>query len=126
VKPRSLAMSPERFRILVSTILIVGVVAAASLMLVAFVGAVAVGWGGSLVGAASADAAGTDFGALPAGLAALRPIALGQLGLLVLLATPVVRVAASVLGFALEGDRLYVAITAVVLVVLLASIFFVR
>jgi uncharacterized membrane protein len=119
-------MSPERFRILVSTILIVGVVAAASLMLVAFVGAVAVGWGGSLVGAASADAAGTDFGALPAGLAALRPIALGQLGLLVLLATPVVRVAASVLGFALEGDRLYVAITAVVLVVLLASIFFVR
>ena len=45
-----------------------------------------------------------------------------QLGLLVLLATPVARVAFSVLAFALQRDRLYVPITLVVLAVLLYSI----
>lgn len=53
----------------------------------------------------------------------LRPIALAQAGLLVLLATPVLRVMASVVAFALEGDRLYVAITVGVLAILLLSIF---
>jgi len=46
--------------------------------------------------------------------------------LFALLATPVTRVAASVVGFALEGDRLYTAITLAVLAVLLASIFLLR
>jgi uncharacterized membrane protein len=36
------------------------------------------------------------------------------------------RVASSVVGFALEGDRLYAAITLIVLAVLLGSIFLVR
>ena len=45
-----------------------------------------------------------------------------QLGLLVLLATPVARVAFSVVAFALQRDRLYVAVTLVVLAVLLYSI----
>jgi len=45
-----------------------------------------------------------------------------QLGLLILLATPVVRVLFCVLAFALQRDRLYVAITLVVLSVLLYSI----
>jgi uncharacterized membrane protein len=44
-----------------------------------------------------------------------------QLGLLLLMATPVMRVAFSVLAFALQRDRLYVAITLAVLVVLLYS-----
>ena len=48
-----------------------------------------------------------------------------QLGLLVLLATPVARVAVSVLLFAAEKDRRYVAITLFVLVVLFLSIFLV-
>ena len=46
-----------------------------------------------------------------------------QLGLIVLLATPVARVAASVLLFASEHDRKYVAITLFVLVLLLVSTF---
>jgi uncharacterized membrane protein len=68
----------------------------------------------------------TDFGDLPARLANLQPLAITQLGLLTLLATPVVRVAVSVGAFALEHDRLYAAITLVVLLVLLASIFVLR
>ena len=45
-----------------------------------------------------------------------------QLGLLILLATPVVRVAFSIVAFAMQRDRLYMAITAVVLIVLTYSI----
>jgi uncharacterized membrane protein len=45
-----------------------------------------------------------------------------QLGLLVLIATPVARVAFSVVAFALERDRLYVCITLTVLAVLLFSL----
>lgn len=53
---------------------------------------------------------------------ALRPLGLIQLGVLVLLATPVVRVGFSLLAFAREKDRTYVALTAVVLGVLLLSL----
>ncbi len=45
-----------------------------------------------------------------------------QLGLLILLATPVARVGFSIVAFAMQRDRLYVAITAVVLIVLMYSI----
>jgi uncharacterized membrane protein len=45
-----------------------------------------------------------------------------QLGLLILIATPVARVAFSVVAFALERDRLYVVITLIVLAVLLFSL----
>ncbi|MGO9862845.1 MAG: DUF1634 domain-containing protein [Terriglobales bacterium] len=46
-----------------------------------------------------------------------------QLGLLLLIATPIARVASSIVGFALERDRLYVAFTLFVLAVLLYSLF---
>jgi uncharacterized membrane protein len=45
-----------------------------------------------------------------------------QLGILILIATPVARVAFSVIAFALEHDRLYVFITLIVLCVLLFSL----
>ena len=45
-----------------------------------------------------------------------------QLGLLTLIATPVLRVAFSVVAFALQRDRLYVAVTLIVLAVLLFSL----
>ena len=45
-----------------------------------------------------------------------------QLGLLLLIATPVVRVALSIWGFAEEHDRLYMIFTGVVLIVLLYSL----
>ena len=46
-----------------------------------------------------------------------------QLGLLLLIATPVARVIFSAVGFAIERDYLYVGITLVVLAVLLYSLF---
>ena len=45
-----------------------------------------------------------------------------QLGLMLLIATPVTRVAFSVVAFALQRDRTYVAITLIVLAVLLFSL----
>jgi uncharacterized membrane protein len=45
-----------------------------------------------------------------------------QFGLLLLIATPVVRVAFSIWGFAAEEDRLYMIFTGIVLVVLLYSL----
>jgi hypothetical protein len=82
---------------------------------------------GSLTGAVSASGRSTaDFADLASRLAALQPLAITQLGLLTLLATPVARVAASVLGYAQEGDRLYTSITLAVLAILLTSIFLLR
>lgn len=45
-----------------------------------------------------------------------------QLGFLVLIATPVSRVALSVYGFARQGDRIYIAVTLIVLIILLFSL----
>ncbi len=45
-----------------------------------------------------------------------------QLGLLLLILTPVARVAFSLVGFALERDRIYVELTAIVLVILIYSL----
>jgi uncharacterized membrane protein len=50
-----------------------------------------------------------------------RPVI--QLGLLMLIATPVARVAFSIWGFAAERDRMYVISTIIVLLVLLYSLF---
>lgn len=119
-------MTAERFRTVISAVLLVGVGISAALIGAGFLAALAIGWHGSLAGAAAESGATTDFSNLPARLTALEPLAITQLGLLVLLATPVARVAASVVGFALEGDRLYTAITAAVLLILLTSLFVLR
>lgn len=73
------------------------------------------------------------FEAERAELRGLRPIvrdairldgrAVIQLGILLLIATPVVRVAFSVVAFWLERDRIYVPVTLVVLGILLYSLF---
>ena len=50
------------------------------------------------------------------------PLAVIQLGVLLLIATPIARVALSLIGFQREGDRRYVAITGIVLTILLFSL----
>ena len=72
------------------------------------------------------------FKAEPPSLESLRGIAAGavrlegkaviQSGLLVLLATPVARVALLVFAFGMQRDRFYVVVTLLVLLVLVASI----
>ena len=64
-----------------------------------------------------------DFtlGGLLTGLISLNPYSLIELGVILLIATPVSRVLISVFLFAAEKDRLYVMITALVLAFLLFS-----
>jgi uncharacterized membrane protein len=63
----------------------------------------------------------SSLGDVWSGLLALKPYSIIALGLLVLIAIPVMRVAVSVIAFMLERDWLYVWITAFVLLVLLLS-----
>jgi uncharacterized membrane protein len=64
----------------------------------------------------------------PAGIVAraarLDARGLIRLGLLILIATPVARVAMCIAGFYFEKDHMYVAISAIVFAVLLYSLFF--
>ena len=53
---------------------------------------------------------------------ALDSAAIVQLGILLLIATPVARVAFSLVAFVLQRDRVYVVITSIVLAVLLFSL----
>ena len=55
------------------------------------------------------------------GVIALKPYAIISLGLLVLIAIPVMRVVVSIIAFALERDWLYVLITAFVFAMLMLS-----
>jgi uncharacterized membrane protein len=51
------------------------------------------------------------------------PLGIMQLGLLLLIATPIARVMFSAVAFAMEGDLMYVGYTLIVLAVLLYSLF---
>jgi len=67
----------------------------------------------------------SDFRTIPGIIASVlhgRGRGLIQLGLLLLIATPIARVALTVIGFALERDRLYITFTLIVLIVLLYSL----
>jgi uncharacterized membrane protein len=105
----------------VAWVLAAGVVASGTLIAAGLLGSAVVGWSGSLTGQTLAPSDPTDFGNLWPRLLALQPLALSQAGLLLLIATPVVRVAVTALGFFGEHDRLYAAISTVVLVMLLAG-----
>lgn len=58
-----------------------------------------------------------------AGLANLKAKGIIQLGVVVLIATPILRIFFSLIGFILEKDRLYIGITFIVLLVMMFSIF---
>jgi len=111
----------ERMDWLLSGILRVGVIAASALVLC-----------GEILHLARHGGARPDFGSLGEnlpGLAGMAQLArespgrgLVELGLLVLVATPVARVAFSVLAFAARRDWTYVAVTLLVLALLGASL----
>lgn len=63
-----------------------------------------------------------SVGAILRGALALRPDAVVQLGLLLLVATPVARVAMSLVAFILQRDRVYVVVTSIVLALLIFSL----
>ncbi|TLQ03537.1 DUF1634 domain-containing protein [Pediococcus stilesii] len=63
----------------------------------------------------------THLSAIFSGIAAGRPYAVLMFGIFLLILTPVLRVIVSIYAFAKEGDRLYVIITTVVLVILIVG-----
>lgn len=65
----------------------------------------------------------TTIASIFQGIAAMNPKAIIQLGVVLLIATPVLRVFFSLLGFLFEKDRLYSLLTLVVLTVMMISIF---
>ena len=58
------------------------------------------------------------------GALAFKGDSIAQLGLLLLIATPVARVAFTLVAFALQGDRKYVVITSIVLTLLVYALVF--
>jgi uncharacterized membrane protein len=65
----------------------------------------------------------SDLFSLASGLAQMKPFSVIQLGVIVLLATPVFRVFASLVLFAIEKDKPFILITLFVFLVLLFSFF---
>jgi uncharacterized membrane protein len=63
-----------------------------------------------------------SIGGIIRGVAAGQAAAIVQLGLLLLIATPVARVALSLVAFLLQRDRVYVFVTAIVLALLIFSL----
>lgn len=63
-----------------------------------------------------------DIGQIIQAAIGLRARSIIQLGILLLIATPITRVAVSLVGFVLERDGRYVLITCIVLAVLLYSV----
>ena len=123
--PPAPATAADELVLVVVRVLQVGILVSAALILAGFLASLVVGWDGSLVGVArGGDAA--DVGDLVAGLQVFRPQAIAQLGLLTLILTPMSRVAASLVLFAVERDRAYVVITMVVLVILILGLLVIR
>ena len=115
----------QRTEIVIAYLLRAGVLTAATVVIV-----------GAVLYLGAHPAARVDYGTFHAVPDALRTVhgivhaaftgdsrAIMQLGLLVLIATPIVRVMFSVAAFAIEGDRMYVFFTMLVLTVLLYSLF---
>ncbi|MFT4093184.1 MAG: DUF1634 domain-containing protein [Niabella sp.] len=65
----------------------------------------------------------TTLSSVKEGIAHVKGRAIIMLGAVILIATPVLRVLFSLLGFIIEKDRLYIAITLFVLAVMCISIF---
>jgi len=58
------------------------------------------------------------------GLLRFDGLAIIQLGVVVLIATPIMRVAFSIIAFAIEKDKMYILITCIVLAIILGNMFF--
>jgi len=104
----------RKINALVHQLLIVGLAAAAVLMVAGVLL-------GLFTGQGLPDAM-VPLSNLLAELARFNPAAFISLGLLALLATPILRVAGSIVGFAIERDWRYALITTVVLIIVILSI----
>jgi uncharacterized membrane protein len=98
--------------------LVLGTAATISVLLLAIGIA---GMGAAHVGPLDRPFPAFDVHRLPADLAALEPAGFLWLGLLAVILTPSIRVVASLVGFAVTGERRMVAVAAIVLAVICLS-----
>ncbi|MGG6311617.1 DUF1634 domain-containing protein [Paenibacillus macerans] len=101
---------------IVSKMLRIGVIAAASVIVIGLLQYLVTGDSGY-----PGDAYPTSFGAIVDGLLAFKAAAVMQVGLLLLILTPVLRVFVSLFVFWAERDYRYVIITAIVFAILIVS-----
>jgi uncharacterized membrane protein len=116
---------PESMNAIIGKVLRYGVLLSAVVIIIGTIG-LAVSKGSSDVAlqyATTIPHDGIDIGlpALLSGLASFSPPSWIELGVILLIATPVSRVLVSTFLFAAERDRLYVMITSIVLALLLFS-----
>jgi uncharacterized membrane protein len=115
---------PQVMEIFISRVLFSGLVLS-TLVVIAGGALLLTGQGGNLHNVQSFHGepmALSSLGGIVSTALALRPKAIIQLGLLLLVATPITRVGLSVLLFWRKKDYLYVGITSVVLTILLLAI----
>lgn len=112
---RRVEANVRKINALVHWLLIIGLTAAAVLMVTGVLLGLVTGRG--------LPEAMVPLSELSAELLLFTPAAFLSLGLLTLIATPILRVAGSILGFAIERDWRYTLITLVVLAIVLLSIF---
>jgi uncharacterized membrane protein len=117
-------MTDEKLEAIIGNLLRAGVLASALIVLLA--GIVFVGQHrGDIVSYSTFQMERSDLRTINGifhSVGSLRADAFIQLGLLLLIATPIARVALAAIGFYLERDRIYVAVSLIVLSILLFSI----
>jgi len=119
---------PESMNAIIGKVLRYGVIISASVVILGTIGlAISQGSSGTTglldynQNAVPHDGIEVSLSGLLNGIVSFAPFSWIELGVIILIATPVARVLISVFLFAAEKDRLYVLITAVVLALLLFS-----
>ena len=121
--PQPIRYGGQPMELWISRVLLGGVILSATIILAGLVLYLAKGTGGeSLKGLVDQRKTAADFGAILRGIGRADGKSLIQLGLLTLILTPISRVAMSLFFFLRERDRVFVAITTVVLLVLLGGL----
>ncbi len=120
---KSIASSPRAMELAIGYMLRVGVLTACAICLVGGVLYIMC-YGGTQADFSTFEGAPPMYRSLSGiwmGLKALEPLAIVQTGVVVLLATPVLRVLFSIFAFLFERDYLYVVITCIVFAIILLN-----
>lgn len=120
-KPKTPRQSKEYTSIIIGWILRGGVILSATIILIGFLLLLLLP-GGILAPGISLGSFPHTLGQVWSGLLLLQPQAIIVLGLLFLIAVPVITVIMSIVAFAIERDRRFVVIAGIVLVILVTSL----
>ena len=112
----------QRFGVVIGRVLQAGVLVAATLVAVGGVMMLRQAGSAPVIWTPFTPATLTSIRSVTEGLGALTPASIVMLGILVLIATPIARVVFTLAAFVAARDRLYSALSAVVLAILLIGL----